>query len=317
MSRAALRVLGVVAVLGAAVAGVVLLDNRSVVPTPELSDGLPGIEGARLQIAADSQRGVREARVQAAPIVADSRSASVEPFSASAPAAPDGYSFTTAPTELSMAAYRPTSERDAGTASAPGHHALDWLFGNGGTGNAPLAAVADLAQRMRRDWTFGWLRLADGAKAQDVRNAVAPLGIDVLAASGAIAAQPTASRRRQPQGRRGVAERVGPRRGAAGTQGARVPPGGNPCGAVAPAPRSDHADGARSGRSLAARVAGLWRRGRAFRCRHPRLRGQRRCRRLRCRSASRLRAGGRADGDVSGQPRHGGSGHGGGCGAFP
>ena len=186
---AALRVLGVVAVFGAAVAAVVVLDkldNRPAVPTPKLSDGLPGLESARLQIAADSQRGVREATVQAAPIVADSRSASVEPFSAPAPAAPDGYSFTTAPTELSMAAYRPTSERDAGTASVPDHHGLDWLFGNGRTSDAPLAAVADVAQRMQRNWTFGWLRLADGAKAQDVRNAVAPLGIDVLVASGRL-----------------------------------------------------------------------------------------------------------------------------------
>ena len=182
MSRAAPRVLGVVAVLGAAAAVVVVLDNRSAAPAPKLSDGVPSLESARLQIAADSQRGVREATVQAAPIVADSRSVSVEPFSVPAPAAPDGYSFTDAPTELSMAAYQPTSERDAATPD----HALDWLFGNASTGNAPLAAVADLAQRMQRDWTFGWLRLADGAQAQDVRNAVAPLGIDVLAASGRL-----------------------------------------------------------------------------------------------------------------------------------
>ena len=184
MSRAALRVLGVVAVLGAAAAAVVVLDNRSAVPAPKLSDGPPSLESARLRIAADSRRGVREATVQAAQIAADSRSASVAQFSVPAPAAPDGYSFTAAPTELSMAPYRPTSERDAGTASAP-DHALDWLFGNA-TGDAPLAAVADLAQRMQRDWTFGWLRLADGAKAQDVRNVLAPLGIDVLAMSGRL-----------------------------------------------------------------------------------------------------------------------------------
>ena len=179
MSSVALRVLAAVAVLGAAVAVVVVMDRRSAVraPSPERSEESPGIEDARRQIAADAQGRVREATVQAAPLP----SSSTEPFPVPAPAAPDGYSFTTAPTELAVAAYHPTSE--PGTGEPTQDDGLDWLFADGG---ASSAAVADLAEQMQRDWVFGWLRLADGATAQDAHNAVAPLGIDVLAASGPL-----------------------------------------------------------------------------------------------------------------------------------
>ena len=179
MSSVALRVLAAIAVLGAAVAVVAVMDGRSAVraPSPERSEESPGLEEARRQIAADAQGRVREATVQAAPLP----SSSTEPFPVPAPAAPDGYSFTTAPTELAVAAYHPTSALAAGEPTQDDD--LDWLFADGG---ASSAAVADLAEQMQRDWVFGWLRLADGATAQDARNAVAPLGIDILAASGPL-----------------------------------------------------------------------------------------------------------------------------------
>ena len=194
MSAATLRALTVVAVLGAAGTVVVVLDNRSDVPMPspklseEPSAGVReslGIEGARRQIAADARGDVREATVQAAPIVTAPQSDSAEWFAAPVPAAPDGYSFTTAPTKMAMAAYRPGS--GDGVDSTQDHtRGLGWLFGDGDASGAPLATIAELARQMERDWVFGWLRLADGAQAQDARSAVAPLGFDVLGAAGRL-----------------------------------------------------------------------------------------------------------------------------------
>ena len=190
MSSVALRILAAVAVFGAAAIAVVVLIDRPAprVPSAERSEEPPSLEHARVledarrQIAADSQDGVREATVQAAPIATDPRLA--DPFAAPAPAPPDGFSFTSAPTKMATAAYRPTSK--PGDGESRQDHALDWLFGGNEFGDAPVADIADLAQRMRREWVFGWLRLADGAQAEDVRNAAAPLGVDILAASGRL-----------------------------------------------------------------------------------------------------------------------------------
>ena len=185
MSSIALRVLAAIALLGAIATAVVVLDNRSAVrvPSSELFERHPGLEDVRRRIAADSQGGVRKATVQAAPIAATLGSGSAEPFTAPAPAAPNGYSFTSAPTPLAAAPYRPPSQRNAGVESTQ-DNTLGWLFAD--AGDAPLAAIADLAQRMERGWVFGWLRLADGATVQDARSAVAPLGVDILAATGPL-----------------------------------------------------------------------------------------------------------------------------------
>ena len=199
MSAATLRALAVVAVLGAASTVVVVLDNRSEVPTPSpklqerpsagVDEGrasrVEELENVRRQIAADARGGVREVTVQAAPIVTAPQSDSAEWFAAPVPTAPDGYSFTTAPTELAMAAYQPGN--GDGVDSAQDHtRGLGWLFGDGDASGAPLATIAELARQMERDWVFGWLRLADGAQAQDARSAVARLGFDVLGAAGRL-----------------------------------------------------------------------------------------------------------------------------------
>ena len=197
MNTAALRVLAVVAVLGAA-AALVVLDNRVAVPTPlpklseESATGVgeghvSRMEEIRRQIAADARGDVREATVQAAPIVTAPQSDSAEWFAAPVPAAPDGYSFTTAPTKMTLADYRATPDDTDGAEPIQDHtRGLDWLFGDGDASGAPLATIAELARQMERDWVFGWLRLADGAQAQDARNAVAPLGFDVLGAAGRL-----------------------------------------------------------------------------------------------------------------------------------
>ena len=175
----ALRALAALAIFGVAVGVVVALVGRpaSDVPPPNLSDVSRALEHARLSIAAESRGGVREAVVQAPP---DHRAGSAEQVAAPVPTAPEGYSFTAAPTKLALAAYQPTSMHGADGESTR-DDTLRWL-----SSNAPVAAIVRMAKWMERDWVFGWLRLADGATAQDARNAVAPLGIDILGASGRL-----------------------------------------------------------------------------------------------------------------------------------
>ena len=185
----ALCLLAACATLGAAGIAFVLWDDRGAVrvPAPKLTEEPLGIADVRRQIAAESKAGVRGATVYAAPVPAVPR-ASAEPFAAAAPIPPEGYSFTSAPTELTVVARRSTSERSAAFEPTPDNpDQLAWLFADpNATGDMPLPAIARQARRMQRDWAFGWLRLADGANAQEVRSAVAPFGIDILAASGRL-----------------------------------------------------------------------------------------------------------------------------------
>ena len=175
----ALRTLAGIAVFGVAV-GVAVVVSRpaSDVPQPKLSDVSRVLEHARLSIAAESRGGVREAVVQAPP---DRRAGSAEPVAAApVPTAPEGYSFTAAPTKLELAAYQPTSTRGADGESTE-DDALSWL-----SGHAPVTSIVRMAKRMQRDWVFGWLRLADGATVQDVHDEAVRLGVDILGASGRL-----------------------------------------------------------------------------------------------------------------------------------
>ena len=175
--------------LGAGGVAFVLWDDRGAVhvPAPELAEEPPGIADVRRQIAAESKAGVREATVYAPPTSSVPRT-SAEPLGAAAPTPPEGYSFTSAPTELTVVAGQPTSERSAAFEPTPDSpDQLAWLFADpNATGDMPLPAIARQARQMQRDWAFGWLRLADGASAQEVRSAVASFGVDILAASGRL-----------------------------------------------------------------------------------------------------------------------------------
>ena len=185
----ALCLLAACATLGAGGIAFVLWDDRGAVrvPAPELAEEPPGIADVRRQIADESKAGVREATVYAAPTPAVPR-ASAEPLAAAAPTPPEGYSFTSAPTELTVVAGQPTSERSAAFEPTPDNpDQLAWLFADpNAIGDMPLPAIARQARQMQRDWAFGWLRLADGTNAQEVRTAVAPFGVDILAASGRL-----------------------------------------------------------------------------------------------------------------------------------
>ena len=134
-------------------------------------------------IAATSERRVEpapprsplEPRVEAAPI--PPHFPAPLPDDALPPSPPDGYSFIeVSPQEMPTAPMKRRAQPKHTPAGG-----LDWL-------DAP-AAIDELAQQAaaaRRDWTFGWLRLAPGASAGDLRAALRRHGGELLGTAGGL-----------------------------------------------------------------------------------------------------------------------------------
>ena len=98
------------------------------------------------------------------------------PLTQSAPRPPAGYSFTSAPSEMTrvyMVETPPAAEVSAKD--------LDWL-----DESEAVVALAGLAAAAKRDWTFGWLRLAPTAKVDDLLAQASPLGVQVVGSAGTL-----------------------------------------------------------------------------------------------------------------------------------
>ena len=98
-----------------------------------------------------------------------------DPATIPAAVPPEGYTFVAAPTRMPKA---PLPEEQRG-ASEPPDTDLDWL-------GAPdsIAALVRQAERAERAWSFGWLRMADGARSENLRASLRGLGGQALGASG-------------------------------------------------------------------------------------------------------------------------------------
>jgi len=135
-------------------------------------------EAAQQRINDDSEGKAPPERVRAAPTVA----AADMPRPSPRPVPPDGFTFAGTPVALHKAAY------DAGATPAKTPDSVDdlnWLF--------PPVDAASVAHRQaqqvaaaQRDWVFGWLRLADGAKVDDLPGAGSG-GVAVLGSTGRLA----------------------------------------------------------------------------------------------------------------------------------
>ena len=170
--------LGIVAALAIALAA---LDDRPAATSPQLAQPTVDqprheaveIEAARRQIAAENRGEVHPVQVREPPLPLAAQG-QVTP--APVPTPPEGYSFTSAPTNMVQ------SRIDAPThVEAQQNDGLGWLFAD-----ASVAAIAGEARRTQRDWVFGWLRLADGANTVAAANAVSRFGIEVLGTSGRL-----------------------------------------------------------------------------------------------------------------------------------
>ena len=129
------------------------------------------INSARKQIAAES-RGEREPPIaQAAP------GATYEGMPPQKPQPPSGYAFTSAPSEMTRVRMveAPPSSVDVAAAD------LDWLD----EGEAVVALAASAAAA-KRDWAFGWLRLAATVSMDDLLAQARPLGVEVVGSAGTL-----------------------------------------------------------------------------------------------------------------------------------
>ena len=132
------------------------------------------IESAIAEIAAQSRGGVPEPLIEAAPLPPKD-SALREP--ADTPQPPAGYSFVEFHGEMSKAAIDGRDpERSEG-----GDDGLEWLRSPNS-----LDVVAAQAGHAGRDWTFAWIRLAEGARADDLAQALRGTGAEIVGASGRL-----------------------------------------------------------------------------------------------------------------------------------
>ena len=129
------------------------------------------IDRARKQIAAES-RGEHQPPIAQAPPGVNHHG----PLTQSAPRPPAGYSFTSAPSEMTRV-YMVETPPAAEVAAKD----LDWL-----DESEAVVALAGLAAAAKRDWTFGWLRLAPTAKVDDLLAQASPLGVQVVGSAGTL-----------------------------------------------------------------------------------------------------------------------------------
>ena len=135
------------------------------------------IRSAMARIEAESRGAVREPRIVAAPRTAETLPAVKRSNVETAPMPPDGYSFVSYHGEMPRA--RITVGVDRG--DEPPRPDLDWL--GAATSVETLAAQAAAAGR---DWTFGWIRLAEDTRPNDVAGALADFSGTALGSSGSL-----------------------------------------------------------------------------------------------------------------------------------
>ncbi len=125
------------------------------------------------QIEAESQGAEKEPDILAAPRYVGGASAGS--FASQPPSAPDGYSFVVVHGEMAKGRIQPGvgSELDqVGTEHS-------WLGGP-----ESINALIDQSIAARRDWTFGWIRLARDGNLRDLGESLQGLGGGVVGAAG-------------------------------------------------------------------------------------------------------------------------------------
>ena len=130
---------------------------------------------AMSRIEAESQGAAAVPPAQGPPVRRGQASAAVD-SEPSPPVPPPGYMFVPAPSQMATA---PLPGTIGATQSAAPNDDLAWL----GAADA-VHALAYQAQAAGRDWSFGWLRLAEGATAAEVAEGVGALGGEVVGAAG-------------------------------------------------------------------------------------------------------------------------------------
>ncbi len=142
---------------------------------PALTGEAQAIQAAMARIEAESRGGVQGPEIQAAPRTAEAPPAVEESAEDAVPSPPDGYSFVSYHGEMPRA--RIAVDADTGDERpSPGPAWMD--------ASMSIQALVDQATAAGRDWSFGWVRLADDAIPSDVTGSLAEFGATALGSSG-------------------------------------------------------------------------------------------------------------------------------------
>ena len=172
--------------------------------TRERASGMTRAGAARIS---EESRGVlRQPAVEAAPRSSAASAASQQTGFDPAPSAPAGYSFVSYQGEMP----REQIEGDAGAGPERRPMDLDWL----GT-ETSIERLSAQAAAAGRDWSFGWIRLAGEATANDLAQALQGTGARIIGSSGALlrARLPGDQARLQAIAALPQVDGLGPRRG--------------------------------------------------------------------------------------------------------
>ena len=129
------------------------------------------------RIAAESRGILREPSIEAAPRSSEKTTVVDRTVRDSRPSPPDGYSFVSYQGEMPQAQI----EDEFGTGDERPGTDLDWLGST--TSIETLAAHAAAAGR---DWSFGWIRLAEDADPNDLERALQGSGAEIVGSAGSL-----------------------------------------------------------------------------------------------------------------------------------
>ncbi len=129
------------------------------------------------RIAAESAGQLPEPLIQAAPSTAGTTAPDAESPPGEPPTPPDGYTFIAAPEQMTLERL----QRPAATGPASPDDYPAWL-------DAPdaVSVLASQAAASGRDWTFGWIGLADAASENDLGESLNALGGEIIGAAGRL-----------------------------------------------------------------------------------------------------------------------------------
>ncbi len=129
------------------------------------------------RIAAESAGQLPEPLIQAAPSTAGTTAPDAESPPGEPPTPPDGYTFIAAPEQMTLERLqRPAAIEPASPDDYPA-----WL-------DAPdaVSVLVNQAAASGRDWTFGWIGLADAASEDDLGESLNALGGEIIGAAGRL-----------------------------------------------------------------------------------------------------------------------------------
>ena len=134
-------------------------------------------DAAIARISAESRGILREPPIESAPRSSEASAVVGRNVRGARPSPPTGFSFSSFHGE--MPKQQIDGEVDAGVQRLGKD--LDWL---GST--TSIEALADLAASAGRDWSFGWIRLAEDAKLKDLSRTLQGSGAEIVGSAGTL-----------------------------------------------------------------------------------------------------------------------------------